>query len=272
MFLFRIIISLAIIVGFSIGVGVYDIAVSQTEGAAPTLSRIAFASEFDATGEAIRGILVFNDPDRDLVKAKFTVIESVDFKSFELDLTTYNGPPEGSVEFFISTTTPKRVTMDVILVDAQDLRSEPQEFSFRAITLEPRTLHVPSEYESPALAVRFARDGDTIEIAEGTYTRVELDLEKSITLQGEEGTRPVLDGGRDSIISILENAKVVIRNLALTNGRRGIQIFDEAQLLLEDIEITKSNTGVFVSGDSKVTIRNSTISDNVHESDGELGR
>ncbi len=117
-----------------LGTGIH----AQTQGTPPEITFIDFPSRIEANGQPVSGLVFFSDPDGDVTRAEFKVIEALDFKDFTLDLAEQlKGVTLGAFEFQIATSTPQRVVLEVVLVDAQDLRSEPGQFSFEAISKEP---------------------------------------------------------------------------------------------------------------------------------------
>ncbi len=85
------------------------------------------------------------------------------------------------------------------------------------------TLHVPSEYSTIAAAVAAASDGDTVEIAAGTYYEHNLTIPQSMTLRGAvaDSGAVVIDAqemGRHFHMYNLASG-VVFENLCLINGR-----------------------------------------------------
>lgn len=148
----------------------------------------------------------------------------------------------------------------------------------------PRTWHVPGELASLEKALRSARDGDTIEIAPGTYTGNWI-ITKSLEIRGtgELQTDVVLAGGRRGYPILRVEGKrtiqVSIENLTLTGavgGPRecaritpkvicpdGLQIRDTAEVVLRHVTITDNGRmGVYVADSGKVSIYDCYISNN----------
>ena len=91
------------------------------------------------------------------------------------------------------------------------------------------TLNVPGEYGTIAEAIATAYDGDTIQIAAGTYNESDIEFDKSITISGAvDGSglpATIIDGsGGSSALSIITfsssngNATSTFENLYFTGG------------------------------------------------------
>jgi len=104
-----------------------------SQGSSPEIVFIDFPKQIPADGSKVSGFVGFKDPDGDLSRAEFTVVQAKDFQPFTLDLRMLRGTKEGVFEFTLSTTTAQQVVLRVTLVDEAGNRSQPQEFSFEAI-------------------------------------------------------------------------------------------------------------------------------------------
>jgi hypothetical protein len=105
----------------------------EVEG--PEIVRVDFPQQIQADGSKVTGTVHFRDPDGDIVKAKFEVVEAQLFDPFEFD-PKVQGQKEGSFQFFIFTMYPQKVILRVTLIDSQGHVSEPLEFSFEAVLPE----------------------------------------------------------------------------------------------------------------------------------------
>lgn len=104
---------------------------AQTQSS-PEILFIDFPTQIRATGKSVTGFVGFRDPDGDLAKANFTVINATDFQSFEVT-PDVKGQKEGVFSFEIATATAQRVTLSVTLTDEVGQASTPVEFSFEAV-------------------------------------------------------------------------------------------------------------------------------------------
>lgn len=131
-------------------------------------------------------------------------------------------------------------------------------------------------------AIDNANTGATICIGVGTYNE-QIALKDNITLQGEELSRTVIDGGAagtevtfedsadiDNItitngnvgISVETANTVTIGNVIITNSTTGIQCTVDSTIILENTIIDNTTTGVDCSNLSDVTVTNTIISNN----------
>jgi parallel beta-helix repeat protein len=113
---------------FSLLIGVWG----QTSSP-PEIVFIDFPNQIQADGSKVSGFVGFKDPDGDLARAEFAVVQAKDFQPFTVDLKDLKGVKEGVFEFQIATQTPQRVVLQVVLVDEAGNRSTPKEFWFEAV-------------------------------------------------------------------------------------------------------------------------------------------
>lgn len=99
---------------------------------APQITFLDFPKEIKADGNPVSGFIFFKDPDGDVVRAEFTVVQATDFQPFSLDLKV-KGVKEGIIEFQLVTKTPQQVMLRAVLIDEAGNRSAPWEFSFEAV-------------------------------------------------------------------------------------------------------------------------------------------
>jgi outer membrane protein assembly factor BamB/subtilisin family serine protease len=104
----------------------------RTAQSPPEILFIDFPAQIRATGKPVMGFVGFRDPDGDLAKASFTVINATDFQSFEVT-PDVKGQREGVFPFEIATATAQAVTLSVTLTDEAGQASQPAEFSFEAV-------------------------------------------------------------------------------------------------------------------------------------------
>jgi len=123
---------------------------SFAQGSAPEIVFIDFPKQIKADCTKVSGFVGFKDPDGDLARAEFTVVQAKDFQPFTVDLKYLKGTREGVFEFTLSTTTAQQVTLRVTLVDEAGNRSQPKEFSFEAVRLGQPPPQKPVLQVSPA--------------------------------------------------------------------------------------------------------------------------
>lgn len=107
------------------------------EAAAPKVVKIDFPQKIFADGKKKWGKVYFKDPDGDVMRAEFEVVEAKVFDSFEIE-PKVKGEKEGSFDFFVKPIAwyPQEVTLKVTLIDSKEHTSEQVEFSFEAILPE----------------------------------------------------------------------------------------------------------------------------------------
>lgn len=101
-------------------------------GNPPQITFVSFPPEIKADGNPVGGFVGFKDPDGDIAKAEFTVVQATDFQPFSFD-PKVKGAKEGVFEFTLATKVPQRVTLRLTLVDEAGNHSQPKDFSFEAV-------------------------------------------------------------------------------------------------------------------------------------------
>ena len=125
----------------------------------------------------------------------------------------------------------------------------------------PRTLRVAAGGSVPSIAqaAKLARDGDTIEIAAGTYTRDTAVFRQSrLTIRGTGG-RPVLDaagtGAAGKGILVIQGDEVLVENLELRNAKvsdrngAGIRQEGSGRLVVRDVIFRGNEQGILTGND-----------------------
>jgi hypothetical protein len=95
---------------------------------APRITRIAFPSSIIADGRRIGGRVYFSEPNGDLTRAQFSVLQGT-FTPFSLNVNA-RGLRSGSFTFKIWCKSVQHVTLRVTLMDAAGNRSAPRDFAF----------------------------------------------------------------------------------------------------------------------------------------------
>ncbi len=123
------------------------------------------------------------------------------------------------------------------------------------------TLAVPGAYRTISAAVRAARDGDTIEVAPGTYTEQVLFLESSrnLTLRGNpaDPSTVIVDGNgvHDSVFRIQDwTGSLLIEGFTITGGRGtdgyagGIHISHADDVVFRDCAVVGNHSAMHGGG------------------------
>lgn len=125
-------------------------------------------------------------------------------------------------------------------------------------------------FDSPAIAVRLARPGDTVRIAPGRYTSCLWVIADGLTI---EGMAPgvVFDGGicGGKAIVVASARDLTLRNLTLTNAHNevhngaGIRA-EGVNLTVEDVRFIDNDEGILAAArpQSHITVRRSTFRGN----------
>nr|BAL58745.1 surface antigen gene [Candidatus Acetothermum autotrophicum] len=135
---------LIVIGGLLVLCGLLAGAGEQPPSTAPEIVFIDFPKQIQADGTKVPGFVGFKDPDGNLARADFSIVQAKDLQPFTVDLKHLKGVKEGVFEFQIATQTPQQATLRVILVDEAGNHSQPKEFSFEAVGLgQPPPLAQP---------------------------------------------------------------------------------------------------------------------------------
>ncbi|MCX8103063.1 MAG: right-handed parallel beta-helix repeat-containing protein [Candidatus Bipolaricaulota bacterium] len=137
-----------------------------------------------------------------------------------------------------------------------------------------KTIEVPKDYQTIQAAINAAQPGDLILIAPGTY-RENLTIRKSIELRGADAG-VIVDGSRSRsapTILIQRTRDVVIQNLEITGGRRGIQVERSQNITIKNNLIQKNRRqGILITEHSQdVQIMENTILDTAPDEGNVLG-
>ncbi len=125
-------IALGVIVGLVVLMPLLSSRLAVEPGSSPPeIVVIQFPKEITADGTSVRGQVRFRDPDGDIVRVEFAVVEALVFAPFAYD-PGVAGLVEGEFEFGIYTVIPQEIVLRATLIDAQGQRSQPAEFRFIA--------------------------------------------------------------------------------------------------------------------------------------------
>ena len=122
-------------------------------------------------------------------------------------------------------------------------------------------------------AISAANEGDVVKLGNGTYYTSGITIDKNIVLEGEEGS--VIDGSGTSgtIINLNPGASgAIIQEIEITNGNNGIYSYGASNLTIQDVDVNKigvdqtvrdgqNNTGIALDQANGSKILNSTIQD-----------
>ena len=116
-----------------------------------------------------------------------------------------------------------------------------------------KTIEVPKDYQTIQAAINAAQPGDIILVSPGTY-KENLTIRKSIELRGADAG-VIIDGSRSRsapTILIQRTRDVVIQNLEITGGRRGIQVERSQNVIIKNNLIQKNRRqGILITENSQ---------------------
>lgn len=99
----------------------------------PEIVAVDFPGQIPADGSSFDGVVRFKDPDGDINRAAFEVINAVDFSGFDFNPVASlveGNVTAGAASFHLWCATPQQVTMRVTLHDTAGNSSPPVDFSF----------------------------------------------------------------------------------------------------------------------------------------------
>ncbi len=137
-----------------------------------------------------------------------------------------------------------------------------------------KTIEVPKDFATIQQAVNAAEPGDLILISPGTY-RENIIVKKSLELRGS-GAETIIDGSAARTrpaIWVQDTSNVIIQNLAITRGRRGIQTDRSSQILIaKNLIQANRRQGILITESSHtVEIRDNQILDTQPDEGNVLG-
>lgn len=130
-------------------------------------------------------------------------------------------------------------------------------------TIAQKTIKVPGDFSTIQEAIDVAAEGDTIEIAAGTYNEVLIIEKDRITLQGDGQDSTVISGNDTDDTIYLNNVRnVVISDLKITNGEQGIHSVYSSFLCKNSKVQSNKRRGLNVSYNSYATIQSVLVQNN----------
>ncbi|MCI2429332.1 right-handed parallel beta-helix repeat-containing protein [Candidatus Acetothermia bacterium] len=137
-----------------------------------------------------------------------------------------------------------------------------------------KTIEVPKDFATIQAAVNAADPGDLILVSPGSY-RENIIIRKSLELRGS-GAETIVDGSAARsrpTIWVQDATNVIIQNLTITKGRRGIQVDRSSQILIaKNIIQANRRQGILITENSHtVEIRENQILDTQPDEGNILG-
>lgn len=115
-----------------------------------------------------------------------------------------------------------------------------------------KILTVPDDYPTIQAAVSAAGPGDTVSVRKGLYTE-NIIISKSLTLQGEDREKTIIDGGGSNNVVHITASHVTVGGFTVRNGQNGVEI----QSGLPIHHITLKDMIVTLNTESGIYSRNS---------------
>ncbi len=114
-------------------------------------------------------------------------------------------------------------------------------------------------------AVNLARDGDEIFIKKGIYQENDIEVNKEVTISGEDGT--VIDGNNQGSVFLMTADNFVLKNVKIINigvsyikDYAAIKVVRVKNFIIEDCTLENVFFGFLIEKSRKGIIRNNTVS------------
>ena len=137
-------------------------------------------------------------------------------------------------------------------------------FEIRLINATPRTIIVPTHYPTISEAIKFAKDGDTVYVLNGTYKEDYIQVDKSIKLIGENKFSTIIEG---NVVLIGNNTELKHFNITKIFpkhfGGYAVLLHKASNVIIEDNIIQcNSGAGIYFQTDPGPPPKNITIREN----------
>ncbi len=140
-----------------------------------------------------------------------------------------------------------------------------------AIPLSGTTINVPADIPTIQQAIDAASNGDTISIAAGNYSGALTISGKTLVLLGAGTASTFIDGGTASAILVDHSPGVLIENLTVQKGVKGIYAINNSHVEIKQVIVKDcTDRGIQIENNSNAEIRDSTINNNGRDGLGVL--
>lgn len=131
------------------------------------------------------------------------------------------------------------------------------------VTTASRIIRVPEDYSTIQEAVDAANLGDTILVANGTYTENVIVYKDNLTLLGESPTTTIIDGGAIGEVVYVTASNIYISGFTMQHGYCGIYLDHANNIsLIRNVITDNAEYGVYSDWAANSTLRENTICNN----------
>lgn len=110
-------------------------------------------------------------------------------------------------------------------------------------------------------AIAAAQTGDTLLIKPGTYTSINTQINKSLTLIGLN--YPVIDGQEKDEVLVITASHVTLQGLDIRNSKRGsmkdyagVRVYQATDIAIDNCRLTNTFFGIYLSDSKRLSVRN----------------
>ncbi len=110
-------------------------------------------------------------------------------------------------------------------------------------------------------AIAAAQPGDTLLIKPGTYTSINTQINKSLTLIGLN--YPVIDGQEKDEVLVITASHVTLQGLDIRNSKRGsmkdyagVRVYQATDIAIDNCRLTNTFFGIYLSDSKRLSVRN----------------
>lgn len=140
-----------------------------------------------------------------------------------------------------------------------------------SIPLSGTTINVPADIPTIQEAIDAANEGDTVNIAAGTFTESLSINGKSIVLTGAGENNTFLDGDGQHVLTVEHSPGVLIENMTVQNGDKGILVLNNSSVEITLVTVKDcSNRGIQLWNNSSAEVSDSTIDNSGRDGIGVL--
>lgn len=131
------------------------------------------------------------------------------------------------------------------------------------VPLSGKTISVPSDIPTIQQAIDAASDGDTINIAAGTYPGTLTINGKALSLVGAGSDLTIIQGGAGNGITIDHSPSLSVTDLTINSSAKGVYASNNSHVEINKVSIYNCvDRGIQIDTNSNAKISNSNIEDN----------